>query len=88
MILDLPPHIEQVIIAKAEAQGISPAELIARDYGEPDIFAEMEKYGLNSDGVNIVLTDEDARRIQEYLDNPPPLTSYMQEILAEIHGNV
>ncbi|MDO4449588.1 MAG: hypothetical protein Q4B79_01340 [Moraxella sp.] len=86
MILDLPPHIEQVIIAKAQSQGISPTELIARDYGEPDIFAEMEKHGLNSDGVNIVLTDEDARRIQEHLDSPiPPI---IQELLAEIRGNV
>lgn len=86
MILDLPPHVEQAIISKAELQGITPAELLAKDYAEVDIFTEMEKHGLNSDGVNIVLTAQDAKMIEEHLN--APLTPYMQEILAKVNRHV
>lgn len=34
MIIDLPPHIEQVIIRQAKAQGISVSELIANKFDD------------------------------------------------------
>lgn len=97
MILDLPPETVQAIVAKAELQGISPQALLANQFLDkppfeyPDgysetefnaIFDEIEKYGLNSDGANMVLTEQDAKTIQELLDNPPPPNPYMQRLMA------
>lgn len=90
MILDLPPETVQAIIAKAEMQGVTPAELLTKDYSSHNDFAlsEMERQGLNSDGVHIVLTEQDAKTIQAHLDNPPPPTPFMQEILKRANDYV
>lgn len=34
MIIDLPPHIEQAIIAKAHEQGLTVQEMLTKDYDD------------------------------------------------------
>lgn len=97
MILDLPPETLYAIIAKAEQQGISPAELLANDYNKSNktiypagysetelnaIFDTLEKYGLYSSDTTTVLDKKSSNIIQELLDNPPPPNPYMQMLLA------
>lgn len=97
MILDLPPETLYAIVAKAEQQGISPAELLANDYNKADkiayptgysetefnaIFDALEKYGVYSDDTAMVLDEKSTNIIQELLDNPPQPNPYMQKLLA------
>ncbi|UNU73642.1 hypothetical protein LU293_01650 [Moraxella nasovis] len=73
MILDLPPHIEQAIIAKAQQQGLTVNELLAKDYAgvnDDDIWLELDKHGLNADSMDI--NADEARHLMQILDNPPP----------------
>lgn len=35
--LDLPPHVEQVIISQAQAKGISVADLIVQTFSQPEM---------------------------------------------------
>lgn len=77
--LDIPPHIEQVIIATAKGQGVSVGELLAQKFPSDDL-AEM--HGLNSDTANFTLNEKDSQALQAILDNPTPPTPALQEILA------
>lgn len=77
--LDIPPHIEQVIIATAQEQGISIGELLAQKFPSDDL-AEM--HGLNSDTANFTLSKKDSQALQVILDNPKPPTPALKEILA------
>lgn len=77
MIIDLPPQIEQAITAKAQAQGVSVAELLQRTF-----FDEPQ---LDADPTSFVIETQDGALLQELLDNPPPPSPAMRELLA-LHG--
>lgn len=62
MILDLPPETVQAIIAKANEQGLTVLELLARDYVADDLTQSWE------------LTHQDKAMLQDLLDNPPAPT--------------
>lgn len=81
MILDLPPHIEQAIIARAESQGLSVIEMLAKDYSDIDIWLELDKHGLYSDNIDLKLTDDQAQQLLDILENPPQKTPLMRELL-------
>lgn len=87
MILDLPVETVQAMIATAERQGVTLVELLNKDYGKFDMLAEMEKQGLNSESVNITLTEQDADVIQKHLEHTH-LTPFMQEVLSRVHDDV
>ncbi|MFC0821150.1 hypothetical protein [Moraxella marmotae] len=79
MIVELPPQTEQAIIDKAQAQGVSVAELLQRTFNdEPQ---------LDADPSNIVLGVEDGELLQQLLDNPPPLSPVLRELLAKNGAN-
>ena len=67
MIIDLPPHIEQAIIAKAHEQGLTVQEMLTKDYD--DIWQVLDQPGLNGDEIR--LTDDETRHLMNLLDNPP-----------------
>lgn len=67
MIIDLPPHIEQAIIAKAHEQGLTVQEMLTKDYD--DIWQVLDQHGLNGDEIH--LTDDETRHLMNLLDNPP-----------------
>lgn len=67
MIIDLPPHIEQAIIAKAHEQGLTVQEMLAKDYD--DIWQVLDQHGLNGDEIR--LNDDETRHLMNLLDNPP-----------------
>ena len=67
MIIDLPPHIEQAIIAKAHEQGLTVQEMLTKDYD--DIWQVLDQHGLNGDEIR--LTDDETRHLMNLLDNPP-----------------
>lgn len=80
MILDLPPHIEQVIIAKAEQRGLTLEQMLSADYGDSvDLLADQA--GIITDTDNTVLTDEEWQFVMNILDNPPPLSATAQAFL-------
>lgn len=85
MIIDLPPQTEQAIIARAEQQGLTVKELLMKDYSPKDdfdfILDEIERHGLNSDDVDIILNEQDANIVQALLDNPPTPNPYMQKLI-------
>ncbi|UNU73361.1 hypothetical protein LU293_00135 [Moraxella nasovis] len=74
MILDLPPATAIAIIETAKAQGITTDELLQSVANSDDIWLELDKHGLNSDGANLVLTEKQALQIIELLENPPSPT--------------
>ncbi|OOS02151.1 hypothetical protein SAMN02745664_1321 [Moraxella cuniculi DSM 21768] len=77
MIIDLPPQLEQAIINKAQAQGVSVAELLQRTFAnEPQLDAEPASIAIGAD---------DGALLQQLLDNPPPPSPAMRELLA-LHG--
>ncbi|UNU74230.1 hypothetical protein LU293_04875 [Moraxella nasovis] len=59
MIIDLPPHIEQAIIAKAQQQGLSVNELLTKFAKEPprtlliDTLNNMPNRSYLGDGLDI-----------------------------------
>lgn len=75
MILDIPPHTVQMIIAKAERQGVSVAELLQN-------FALDEPMLDSGDTPNSPLTAQDAQVLERLSDTPTP---FMQELLAMGH---
>ena len=81
MILELPPETIQAIITKAEQQGITPAQLLAKDYVDVDIWLVLVKLGFNADDTRLVIDEQNAPIIQALLDNPPPNPA-MRELLA------
>ncbi len=82
MILELPPETIQAIITKAEQQGITPAQLLAKDYVDDDIWLVLDKHGLNADDTRLVIDEQNAPIIQALLENPPPPNPAMLELLA------
>ena len=58
MILELPPETIQAIITKAEQQGITPAQLLAKDYVDDDIWLVLDKHGLNADDTRLVIDEQ------------------------------
>lgn len=81
MILDLPPHIEQVIIARAEQRGLTLEQMLSADYVD-DLALLADQAGIVTDTDNTVLTDEQWQFVISILDNPPPKTQAMQKLLA------
>lgn len=83
MIIDLPPQTEQMIIATAQAQGLTVAELLKQTFAEPDDLELLaEQHGLNcDDGAVFRLNEAESQALQAMLDNPtqPPA---LKEILA------
>lgn len=80
--IDLPPHIEQAIIAKAQQQGLTVQEMLAKDYADDAMWLELDKHGLNADDTPIIIDEHNAPIIQQLLDNPAPPTPLMRELLA------
>lgn len=89
MIIDLPPQTAQMVHSIATQQGQSVEQFILSIVDEKlsqidkvpeDLELLAEQHGLNSDGVTIVLTEQDTKIIQEMLDNPQ--TPALKEILA------
>lgn len=74
MILDLPPQTEQAIIATAQAQGITVAELLKQTFVEPDVM-------LNSDLTRIELEPEQFNKLMALLDEPPKPNPHLQNLL-------
>ena len=74
MILDIPPHLEQAMIAQAQEQGLSVMELLQRKFldDEPQ---------LNADPRPLIVDETNAHIIQELLDNPPSPSPAMRELL-------
>lgn len=75
MILDIPPHTAQMIIAKAQRQGVSVDELLQN-------FALDEPMLDSGDTPNSPLTVQDAQVLQNLPETPTP---FMQELLAMGH---
>ena len=82
MILELPPETIQAIITKAEQQGITPAQLLAKDYVDDDIWLVLDKHGLNADDTRLVIDEQNAPIIQALLENSPLPNPAMRELLA------
>lgn len=80
MILDLPPHIEQTIIAKAKERGLTPEQMLNADYGD-DMDLLADQAGIITDTDNMVLTDEAWQFVMNILDNPPPLSATAKAFL-------
>lgn len=77
MILDLPPQIEQAIIATAEAQGLTVEELFQQMFSEKEMM-------LNSDDIApIELSQDDFQRI--FNDESPNVK--LQAFMAQ-YGNL
>lgn len=83
MIIDLPPHIEKAIIAKAQEQGLTVQEMLTKDYD--DIWQVLDQHGLNGE-PNLTLSDKQAKQLADVLDNPPPPNVFMRELLAMAKG--
>lgn len=75
MIIDLPPQTEQAIIATAEAQGLTVAELLKQTFVEPDMM-------LNSDLTHIELKSEQFDRLIALLDEEPKANPKLQQLLS------
>lgn len=60
MIIDLPPHIEQAIIDRANKQGLTVQEMLAKDYQEPAKPITFYDLAMAYDGVDVadVVIDE------------------------------
>lgn len=82
MILDLPPETVQAIIAKAEMQGVTPAELLTKDYANDADDLMADQAGIYTDLENgWTLGESDAQRVFDLLENPPPLSATAKAFL-------
>lgn len=84
--LDIPPHIETAIIQKAQMQGLTAIELLAKDYATPNGFDFLEQDGIYSDGKIATITQEAFQTILDELDEPPTPTPAMIELMAKYGG--
>lgn len=76
MIIDLPPQTEQMIIATAQAQGLTVAELLKQTFAEPNIM-------LNSDLGYIELEPDQFHDLMALLDKPAKRTPAMEQLQAK-----
>lgn len=82
MIIDLPPHIEQAIIAKAHEQGLTVQEMLAKDY-DSEHMAEQHGIYTTHDHTTSPTTFE---RLQDWLDEPPTPSKRLDELTATFGG--
>lgn len=85
MIIDLPPQTEQAIIATAEAQGLTVAELLKQTFVEPENFDFIEHDGIVSHG-NHTLSPEVFQAIYDDLDQEPQPNPRLQALMAKYGG--
>lgn len=82
--IDIPPHIEQVIIAKAEQQGVSVAMLLERTFGD-NLALLAEQDGLNSD-TPPTLSPAELQTIWDDLDTLPRPNPQLQALIKQYGG--
>lgn len=73
--LEIAPQLEQVIIAKAQKNGVSVNQFLSNLISpEPYLDSELDVFKPN---------DEQAKFIQILLDNPPPPSQAMLDLMKE-----
>lgn len=73
--LDIAPHIEQAIMAQAEQQGVTVNQYLSNMvYQEPYLDTDIMTFSFKP-------TPEQAKQIQEWLDNPPQLSAEAKAFL-------
>lgn len=82
--IDIPPHIETAIIAKAEQQGISIDELLERIF-IGDLWQVLDRHGISSNEID--LNADESHHLMTLLDNPPP-TNHKARALLFGNGDV